>query len=75
MSRAQALVLGDDLCCESNRWRSRYCLHFPTRTATGAFGKPLVVAYFEGVGHMVSLIIETQAEARQRGIAFLPEHF
>jgi carboxymethylenebutenolidase len=39
-----------------------------------ALGKPLVVVYFEGVGHMVSLIKESQAEARQRGIAFLREH-
>jgi dienelactone hydrolase len=39
-----------------------------------ALGKPLVVVYFEGVGHMVSLIKESQAEARQRAIAFLREH-
>jgi dienelactone hydrolase len=42
--------------------------------AARALGKPLVVAYFEGVGHMVSLIKESQAEARQRAIAFLREH-
>ena len=42
--------------------------------AARALGKPIVVAYFEGVGHMVSLIKESQAEARQRGIAFLREH-
>lgn len=39
-----------------------------------ALGKPLVVAYFEGVGHMASVRTESQAEARQRGIAFLREH-
>ena len=39
-----------------------------------ALGKPLVVVYFEGVGHMVSLTKESQAEARQRAIAFLREH-
>jgi carboxymethylenebutenolidase len=42
--------------------------------AARALGKPIVVAYFEGVDHMVSLIKESQAEARQRGIAFLREH-
>lgn len=42
--------------------------------AARALGKPLVVAYFEGLGHMVSLIKESQGEARQRGIAFLREH-
>jgi dienelactone hydrolase len=39
-----------------------------------ALGKPLVVVYFEGVGHMVSVRKESQAEARQRAIAFLREH-
>jgi dipeptidyl aminopeptidase/acylaminoacyl peptidase len=39
-----------------------------------ALGKPLVAVYFEGVGHMPTLIKESQAEARQRGIAFLREH-
>jgi len=39
-----------------------------------ALGKPLVVVYFEGVGHMVSFKTESQAEARQRGIAFFREH-
>jgi dienelactone hydrolase len=39
-----------------------------------AVGKPLVVVYFEGVGHMVTLRTESQAEARQRAIAFLREH-
>ena len=38
-----------------------------------ALGKPLVVAYFEEVGHMVSVRKESQAEARQRGIAFRRE--
>ena len=42
--------------------------------AARALRKPLVAVYFEGVGHMVSLIKELQAEARQRGIAFLREH-
>lgn len=42
--------------------------------AARALGKPIVAAYFEGVGHMVTLIKESQAEARQRGIAFLREH-
>lgn len=39
-----------------------------------ALGKPLVAVYFEGVGHMATLIKESQGEARQRGIAFLREH-
>ena len=39
-----------------------------------ALGKPLVVVYFEGAGHMVSVRKESQAEARQRGTAFLREH-
>lgn len=42
--------------------------------AARALGKPLVVAYFEGVGHEVSLKKESQTEARQRAIAFLREH-
>ena len=42
--------------------------------AARALGKPLVVVYFEGVGHMVTLITESQTEARQRAIAFLREH-
>jgi len=42
--------------------------------AARALGKPIVVAYFEGVGHQVSTIKESQAEARQRAIAFLREH-
>ena len=42
--------------------------------AARALGKPIVVAYFEGVGHQVSTTKESQAEARQRGIAFLREH-
>ncbi len=44
------------------------------RSGDFPLGKPLVVRYFEGVGHMVSLIKESQAEARERGIAFLREH-
>jgi dienelactone hydrolase len=42
--------------------------------AARALGKPIVVGYFEGVGHQVSTTKESQAEARQRGIAFLREH-
>jgi carboxymethylenebutenolidase len=41
--------------------------------AARALGKPLVVAYFEGVGHMASVQTASQAAARQRGIAFLRE--
>jgi dipeptidyl aminopeptidase/acylaminoacyl peptidase len=42
--------------------------------AARALGKPIVVAYFEGVGHQVSTTKESQAEARQRAIVFLQEH-
>jgi dienelactone hydrolase len=42
--------------------------------AARALGKPIAVAYFEGIGHQVSTTKESQAEARQRGIAFLQEH-
>jgi dienelactone hydrolase len=42
--------------------------------AARALGKPIVAAYFEGVGHQVSTTKESQAAARQRGIAFLREH-
>jgi dienelactone hydrolase len=42
--------------------------------AAHALGKPLVAVYFEGIGHQVSTTKESQAEARQRGIAFLREH-
>ena len=39
-----------------------------------AHGKPVVVAYFEGIGHMPGVRKESKAEARQRAIAFLREH-
>jgi len=42
--------------------------------AARALGKPIVVKYFEGVGHQVSRKKESRAEARQRAIAFLREH-
>jgi dienelactone hydrolase len=42
------------------------------RTAR-ALGKSIAVVYFEGVGHMPSLLPESQIEARQRAIAFLRE--
>jgi len=42
--------------------------------AARALGKPVVVAYFEGVGHVVSVQPESQAEARRRAILFLREH-
>lgn len=42
--------------------------------AARAHGKPIVAVYFDGLGHQVSLIKESQAEARQRSIAFLREH-
>jgi dienelactone hydrolase len=42
--------------------------------AARAGGKVLVVSYFEGVGHIASVQPESQAEARQRAIAFLREH-
>ena len=42
--------------------------------AARALGKPIVVAYFEGVGHQVSTTKKSQAEARQRAIAFLRQH-
>lgn len=38
-----------------------------------ALGKPVVVVYFEGVGHMATVRKESRAEARQRAIAFLRE--
>jgi len=38
-----------------------------------ALGKPVVVVYFEGVGHMTTVRKESRAEARQRAIAFLQE--
>lgn len=42
--------------------------------AARSLGKPVVVAYFEGVGHIASVQPESQADARQRAIAFLREH-
>ena len=42
--------------------------------AARALGKPIVVAYFEGVGHQVSTTKQSQVEARQRAIGFLQEH-
>ena len=41
--------------------------------AARALGKSIAVVYFEGVGHMPSLLPESQIEARQRAIAFLRE--
>jgi len=42
--------------------------------AARALRKPLVVVYFEGVGHMTTVRKESRTEARQRAIAFLREH-
>jgi len=39
--------------------------------AARAAGKQVEVAYFDGAGHMVSVVAESQAEARSRAIAFL----
>ena len=36
-------------------------------------GKPLVAVYFEGIGLFPSLQTKSQADARQRAIAFLRE--
>jgi carboxymethylenebutenolidase len=41
--------------------------------AARALGKSIAVVYFEGIGHMPSLLPESQIEARQRAIAFLRE--
>ena len=41
--------------------------------AARALGKPVVVAYFDGVGHLASVQPESQVEARKRAIAFLRE--
>lgn len=41
--------------------------------AARALGKSLVVAYFENIGHMTSVVPESQAEARRRAITFLRE--
>lgn len=41
--------------------------------AARALGKSITVVYFEGIGHMPSLVPESQIEARQRAIAFLRE--
>ena len=41
--------------------------------AARALGKSIVVVYFEGAGHMPSLLPESQIEARKRAIAFLRE--
>jgi dienelactone hydrolase len=42
--------------------------------AARSLGKPLVVGYFDGVGHIASVQPESQADARQRAIAFFREH-
>lgn len=41
--------------------------------AARALGKSIAVVYFEGIGHMPSMLPESQVEARQRAIAFLRE--
>lgn len=42
--------------------------------AARALGKTIEVVYFDGVGHTVSVLPESQAEARKRAIAFLREN-
>jgi dienelactone hydrolase len=42
--------------------------------AAHALGKQLVAAYFDGVGHIVSVQPESQVEARKRAVAFLREY-
>lgn len=42
--------------------------------AAQALGKPVVAAYFEGVGHLASVQPESQAEARTRAVTFLREN-
>ena len=41
--------------------------------AARALGKSITVVYFEGIGHMPSMLPESQVEARRRAIAFLRE--
>lgn len=41
--------------------------------AARAFGKSIAVVYFDGIGHMPSLLPESQVAARQRAIAFFRE--
>ncbi len=42
--------------------------------AARALGKPVVAAYFEGVGHLASVQPESQAEARARAVTFLRDN-
>jgi carboxymethylenebutenolidase len=42
--------------------------------AARAAGKPVTAVYFRDVGHMATVIPESQAEARGRAIAFFREH-
>lgn len=42
--------------------------------AARALGKQIEVVYFDGAGHMVSVVPESQADARSRAIEFLHKH-
>ena len=42
--------------------------------AAHAAGKPVTTVYFDGVGHMTTMVPESRAEARKRAIAFLKEN-
>jgi dienelactone hydrolase len=42
--------------------------------AARAVGKPVTTVYFDGVGHMTTVVPESQAEARDRAITFLKKY-
>jgi pimeloyl-ACP methyl ester carboxylesterase len=42
--------------------------------AARALGKEVATVYFEGAGHMTTVVAASRAEARERAVAFLREH-